>query len=222
MFTSIAYKEWLKIRWTYLAVIVISAGVLTSIFLDMSYQMRMDRAISVWSYVVLMQYPFYDTLRYIPLLVGCAVALAQFIPEVIQSRLKLSLHLPLSENRVMLWMVAYGAGMVALVFLALAVASMVGTLVFFPVEVMFSAILTSAPWFLTGLAGYFITALIVVEPRWVRRALYLLVGYLFLDALLLRVGVEAYRPSLMAFLLLAALIVPVITLSGFRFRKGVR
>jgi hypothetical protein len=222
MFTSIAYKEWLKIRWTYLAMIAVLLGVIITILLDLRHLMTMERPTNVWSYIILMQYPFYGPMRYIPLLVGCAIAVAQFVPEVVQSRLKLSLHLPLGENRVLLWMVAYGAVVVAALFIVAALALIAIALRTFPLEVTWSMVLTMAPWYLAGMTGYFLTAIVVVEPRWVRRAIYLIIGYLFVDALLLNNGIEAHTHSLLSFKLLWACTVIGITLSGLRFRKGVR
>jgi hypothetical protein len=222
MFKAIAYKEWLKIRWTFLAMVVVCVGITVNIALDLSHLMTMERPVNVWSYVIQMQYPFYGSLRYIPLLIGCAIAVAQLVPEVLQSRLKLSLHLPLRENQVLLWMVAYGGCMVAGLLLLELLASVVVALAFFPREVMQSMVLTMAPWFLAGIVGYFITTAIVVEPRWLRRVFLILLGYMFLDALVLRVAIKAYSPSLVWFTLLTILAIPGIVLSGHRFRKGVR
>lgn len=222
MLKAIAFKEWLKIRWTFLAMVVVCIGMTVNIALDLGHLMTMERPMNVWSYVILMQYPFYNSLRYIPLLVGCAIAVAQFMPEVIQSRLKLSLHLPLGENQVLLWMAGYG-GCVVAGLLLLEMLAMVGvTLAYFPKEVMQSMVLTMAPWFLAGLGGYFLTAAIVVEPRWVRRVLLILLAYGFLDALVLRVAIKAYAPSFLWFVLLAVLTTIGVVLSGHRFRKGVR
>jgi hypothetical protein len=222
MFKAIAFKEWLKIRWAYLAMVLVCAGMTINAMLDVSHLMTMERPTNVWSYIILMQYPFYSAFRYIPLLVGIAVAVAQFVPEVLQSRLKLALHLPLKENKVLLWMVGYGAGMVA-VLLVLTLVAMIGvTSRYFPAAVVVSMLWTMAPWFLAGVTGYFLTATLIVEPRWLRRVYLILLTYGLMDALVLRVAIEAYRPSLAGFLLLAALTTTGILLSGHRFRKGVR
>lgn len=222
MLKAIAYKEWLKIRWTYLAMVVVCVGMTVNIALDLSHLMTMERPTNVWSYVVLMQFPFYSSLRYIPLLVGCAIAVSQFVPEVVQSRLKLSLHLPLRENQVLLWMVAYGGLMVAGLLVLEMLAMMYIALAFFPSEVMQSMVLTMAPWFVAGLGGYFLTATIVVEPRWLRRVFFVILAYGFIDALVLNVAIKAYRPSLITFVVLTALTTIGVLLSGHRFRKGVR
>jgi hypothetical protein len=222
MFKAIAFKEWLKIRWTFLAMVLVCTGITVNVALDISHLMTVEKATSVWSYVILMQYPFYSSLRYLPLLVGIAVAVAQFVPEVLQARLKLALHLPLRENRVLLWMVAYGGGMVT-ALLALTLLAVVGvTIRSFPSEVMGSMVWTMSPWFVAGIVSYFLTAAIVVEPRWLRRVFLIFLAYGFLDALVLQVAIEAYRPSLLWFVLLGMLTTTGIVLSGHRFRKGVR
>jgi hypothetical protein len=222
MVKAIAFKEWLKIRWTYLAMVLVCAGVTVNIALDLGHLMTLEKATNVWSYVILMQYPFYSSLRYVPLLVGIAVAVAQFVPEVLQARLKLSLHLPLRENLVLLWMVAYGGAMVAALLCVTLVAMIIVTFRVFPWEVVRSMVLTAAPWFAAGIVSYFLAATIVVEPRWIRRAFLIFLAYGFLDAFVLQMGIEAYQPSLLWFVVLGALTVPGVVLSGHRFRKGVR
>lgn len=222
MFKAIAFKEWLKIRWAYLAMVLVCAGMTINAMLDVSHLMTMERPTNVWSYIILLQYPFYSAFRYIPLLVGIAVAVAQFVPEVLQSRLKLALHLPLKENKVLLWMVGYGAGMVAVLLGVTLVAMIVVASRYFPAAVVVSMLWTMAPWFLAGVTGYFLVATLIVEPRWLRRVYLILLTYGLMDALVLRVAIEAYRPSLAGFLLLAALTSTGILLSGHRFRKGVR
>jgi hypothetical protein len=222
MVKAIAFKEWLKIRWTYLAMVLVCSGVTVNVALDLGHLMTLEKATDVWSYVILMQYPFYNSLRYVPLLVGIAVAVAQFVPEVLQARLKLSLHLPLRENQVLLWMVAYGGVMVTVLLCCTLLAVTVVTFRVFPWEVVRSMLMTALPWFAAGIVSYFLAVTIVVEPRWIRRAFLIFLAYGFLDAFVLQVGIEAYRPSLAWFVALGALTVPGILLSGHRFRKGVR
>lgn len=222
MFKAIAFKEWLKIRWTFLAMVLVCAGMTVNMMLDLSHLMTMERPTNVWSYVILMQYPFYGGFRYVPLLAGVAIGVAQFVPEILQARLKLSLHLPLRENTVLLWKVGYGGGMVALLLMVTLAAAVLVANRFFPSEVSVSMVRTMLPWFLAGLAGYFSAATIVVEPRWLRRVFLILLAYGFLDALVLNVAIEAYRPSILIFVLLAALTTTGLLLSGHRFRKGVR
>jgi hypothetical protein len=222
MFKAIAFKEWLKIRWTFLAMGLVCAGITVNVALDISQLMTLEKATNVWSYVILMQYPFYSSFRYVPLLVGIAVAVAQFVPEVLQARLKLALHLPLRENQVLLWMVAYGAGMVTALLMVTLLAAVAVTARSFPSEVVASMVCTMAPWFVAGIISYFLAATIVVEPRWIRRAFLIVLAYGFLDALVLPVAIEAYHPSILWFVLLGLLTTTGVVLSGHRFRKGVR
>ncbi|MDE6368065.1 MAG: hypothetical protein K2K94_02370, partial [Muribaculaceae bacterium] len=49
-----------------------------------------------------------DTLTYIPLAIGLAVGIAQMVPEVSQKRLKLTLHLPFPQFRLVAMMLVTG------------------------------------------------------------------------------------------------------------------
>jgi hypothetical protein len=221
-YRAIAFKEWLKIRWTYGAAVLLFTGVILNIALDVRRDLNFNAPTAVWGAVVFMNYQFYHLLMYVPLLVGIAVGVAQFVPEVLQSKLKLALHLPIRENSAMLQMVSVGFLAVTALFIVALVALALVTLRSFPVEVLQSMFITVAPWFLAGVGGYLVAATVITEPRWVQRVVLLLLGYGSISPLLLGGQYESYRHSLLLFLLMTALWSIGIVLSGHRFRRGVR
>lgn len=222
MYRAIVFKEWLKIRWTYLAVSVVFAGVLVNLALQLNYAVKFDGAMNVWYSTIFRHWRFYSLLQYVPLFAGAAVAIAQFVPEVLQSRMKLTFHLPVRENGVLLSMLSVGFLAVGILFVVALVALSFVTLLHFPIEVLKSVLLTSVPWFLAGFAAYVILAAVVAEPRWVRRAILLLLGYGMLDAFVLEGSYNAYAHSLQWFVLLTGCWSIAVLLSGHRFRRGVR
>jgi hypothetical protein len=88
--------------------------------------------------------------------------------------------------------------------------------------VLWSALATSAPWFLAGVVGYLVVAAVILEPRWIRRAILLAVGYGLVDVLLIQVGYEAFTRALPESVLLAAFLSIAALVSAYRFRRGVR
>ena len=222
MFRAIAYKEWLKIRWVWLILLVLSLAVAARMLLSLQQALAFRSPIVIWTLTVFQGYQYYGSLRYLPLAIGLAIGAAQFIPEVLSRRLTLSLHLPLRENRAILWMLA--VGFLAASALVVATAALVVAIGFwyFPREIVVSALLNMAPWILAGCAGYFGLAALLVEPRWLQKALLLLMTAGFIDLLMEHVNNRAYTPLLPVLLVLAAGLSLAIVLSVRRFRRGVQ
>lgn len=55
----------------------------------------------LWEILLSRDVVFIETLTYIPLLAGLLLAIVQFVPEMQQKRLKLTLHLPYPQNRML-------------------------------------------------------------------------------------------------------------------------
>jgi hypothetical protein len=222
MFRAIMFKEWLKIRWVAAALLAISLILMGSIALTVNRDMTFNSPISVWSAVVFLGYQYYGSLRYLPLLIGLAIAAAQFVPESASGRLSLSLHLPMRENGIMLRMLATGAMVVAALLCLLLLLLWGISAWFFPWEISRAALLSATPWMLAGLAGYAALSAVIVEPRWFQRGFLLLVSAGYVETLFEPSAVGAYAPSIPFFIALGACLAIAVLLSAHRFRRGVR
>jgi hypothetical protein len=222
MFKAIVFKEWLKIRWAYAVAVIICLLMLGNIILNLNHDIKFNSPIAMWNAVVFLGHQYYEGLRYIPLFVGLMVAAAQFIPEMVTSRLKLSLHLPVRENSIVLQMLAVGLLAVAALLLVTIVLLSAISLFYFPSQILRSALLTTAPWFLAGLVGYLGLSAVIIEPRWVRRVFLLIISYGVIDSLLLAVNYETFILLLPSATVVAACFTLAIVFTGYRFRRGVR
>jgi hypothetical protein len=141
---------------------------------------------------------------------------------MVTSRLKLSLHLPVRENSIVLQMLAVGLLAVAALLLVTIVLLSAISLFYFPSQILRSALLTTAPWFLAGLVGYLGLSAVIIEPRWVRRVFLLIISYGVIDSLLLAVNYETFILLLPSATVVAACFTLAIVFTGYRFRRGVR
>jgi len=116
MYKAIVYKEWLKIRWAYVAMLIISILIVTYIWLMLSKQMEFNDAKALWGVIIFRKYKFFNDLQYIPLLIGAVIGAAQYAPESSQSRLKLTLHLPVKENKILMQMLLTGFLLIAALY----------------------------------------------------------------------------------------------------------
>ncbi len=221
MFKAIAYKEWLKIRWFVIGGAAVSLlWIFLTVLLDIYSQMKFTEAISYWYNVVFRGVQFYSSYMYIPMLIGFALAAAQFIPETTEKRIKLTFHLPMDENKVLLQMLAVGLVSLLSIFLLSLVLLLISSLIYFPTDVAASMFVTLMPWFLAGFVTYVGAAAIILEPNWWHRIISGLVGIGFLFLLYNNHWYNAYQRCLPAFTVLGLFFALSILLTGYRFRKG--
>lgn len=217
---ALLYKEWIKLRPYWFLLLAGNICFSAYLFLDVRHQFHIEHAEMLYYQANRVGRLFYGDLRYIPLLTGAALAIAQLAPEITKGRLRLSLHLPIGVVSLVLAHIVIGLialGVILILDLA-ALAVTVGT--FFPAAYVSSAVATALPWMLAGLVGYLGGALVLLEP--VRR---FQVTYLILTAAIvwmchLSTRYEAYDRAIGGLAVVVALMVPPILLSAARFRDG--
>lgn len=170
LFYALGYKEWMKTRRMLGLAALVFVVVLAYTFIELTHDIRLEGAVNVW-YEYLFQFASVAPLFvWLPLLAGVAVALAQFVPEMTNKRLKLTLHLPASETRIMVHMLFYGFGVLFLLFVAVEAVLALGMSCYLPSEVVSLLLLQLMPWTVSGLVAYGFTAWICIEPQWKQRA----------------------------------------------------
>lgn len=221
MIRAIIYKEWLKVRWPVLIMVGVFVIFILKIALSVAYGMRIYEPNVFWNEVIMRGYQYYSDIKYIPVLTGIVIAAAQFLPEMSANRLKLTLHLPIKENTILLAMNSFGTGILLLVFFLGWFLLSILTSFYFPFQVLQSVWLTSLPWFIAGISFYWALAMIIVEPVWIRRIILIVFSYGFMDALFYGDSFNQYQNSWILFLLLGSAFSISILFSAHRFRKGV-
>ncbi len=222
MFKAIGYKEWLKIRWAALGIIIAFILVFINTALTLSYIVRTSDPNLYWNNLIFRMSLYYSLLKYLPLLAGIIISFFQFFPEISENRLKLALHLPLNEKSIILNMVAFGTTTLLAIFLFIILLFTLMILYFFPVEFLYSFLITTAPWFLAGLTIYWLASSIFVEPMWLFRRLFLiLISIAYISLLYASKGYNNFEVSIHWFFLISIFLSVSILISTARFKKGV-
>jgi len=220
MFKAILYKEWLKVRWAYIAMLLVSLLVLVYIWMTVSKQIEFNEAKTMWSVIIFRKYKFFSDLQYIPLVIGFIVGIAQYAPEALQSRLKLTLHLPVKENKILIQMLFAGFVLIGLLFLFIEIFLTIITGIYFPSEIVSDMLTTIYPWILSGFAVYFAIGSIFVEPVWSRR-ITLIITSIALISILFTTGDFTFSALLL--LTIVTFIIPFWTiLTGYNFKRGIK
>ena len=83
-------------------------------------------------------------------------------------------------------------------------------------------LLTVTPWFLAGIATYFITSVAMVEQLWIRRIIIAIFGFGFIDILMSGDSYGQFLFVIPHYAIFTLLLGYLIILAGFRFKRGVR
>ena len=178
----ILYKEWVKSRWFLLSAVLVTLSLTAFTLLSLAKNVEFHGAGLLWSAMILKDTVLIESLRYLPVLVGGLLALVQFLPETNRKRLKLTLHLPYPQGKMLVMMYGYGLAVLLVLFLLQALS--VGLVLnrWIVAELTGRVLKTAAVWYLAGFAAYLWMAAVCLEPAWKMRAvlLVLLAGLLYL------------------------------------------
>ncbi len=218
MLGAIFYKEFFKIRWFWLTLLLGNATLMAYVYVHTRRLFTMDHAEIVWYRVMHLGQLHFDALIYAPLLTGLIIACIQYLPEVIGERLRLSLHLPVLPHRLAMAHVLVGLSAVALIAgLDLAALTLI-TARYFPAQAVSSAVLTALPWAVAGLAAYLGGALALLEPNYRRKLFNLALATAIAALFLQQEGPDAYRRVLPLLSVAVLLMIPAVLLPAYHFR----
>ncbi len=217
---NIFYKEYLKTRWYSILMLIAFLCFTTYALMRINYILTMKGADHLWNFLIMKDVVLVEILEFVPLVGGIILALVQFMPEMYHKSLKLTLHLPFSPWKMINVMLIYGA----LVMLIVCAINLIVMLLYLhrilPIELYSRIVLTTIPWHLAGLAGYFLTSWICIEPAWRRRIANIIIASLFMFIYFLSTSAEAYN-SFLPLLTIATLLTSTFSwLSVARFKEG--
>ena len=220
MVKSLFYKEWIKLRWVLLGAALVTLGELAYILFSVREIIEFRSAMTAWNFLFHRHEVFYGLMQYNALTWGGTFAFAQFIFETRQRRLRLLFHLPIGPNYSLYWMIAAGLACL-LAVISLTIAGLWGiTLAYYPREAFTSLLWTTAPWFAASAAAYLFTVLFLLEPSWLRKALYLVIGFRVVDLFYQPGGYDVYQQALPVYLLVIAALILAPMLPAYRFKRG--
>lgn len=219
-FSHLAYKEWIKTRWYIAIAVAINIGIALYIFFARRHDLEIWGPAQYFANIILEKGVVISKFKYIPIITALLIGLPQFVPEVTDKRIKLSLHLPMRPTAIIYSMALYGFVVIAAI-MALAVLLLTILLsVNFPAEIIIPTLQTAVPWIFGGFTCYFLIAMIAMEPLWRFRFVYLIFAYFVLRLFFLSYGlgnaVTAY-PLLIVITLIAS---SSIIYTSHRFNKG--
>ena len=189
------------------------------IFFDIRQQMHSEHAEMVWYQAIHIHTVLYQDIQYLPLMTGLVLAAAQFVPEMLGRRLRLSLHLPTGRDYMLFSCLLSGLLLYLLICVLDLVIINMTLQSYFPREVAASSLPTMLPWFLAGLLAYLGGVTVLLEIDWPRRIFLLLVFSVLATMLFSGIGYGWFSPALPFLILLFPLAMLSVFESGRRFQE---
>ncbi|MCC8020043.1 MAG: hypothetical protein LIO85_09775 [Rikenellaceae bacterium] len=223
MFGAFFYKEWIKTRRSVLLAAALMTAAVVYSFLNVGQEFRVFGAVAAWNNVITKDTSLLPTImQWLPAVVGVLVAVSQFVPEMTDKRLKLTLHLPLGENRIVCALLTYGVAVTGALFVVTNIALVAGMSVYYPGAIVAGMFLRSLPWFLCGVFAYLVTAWVVLEPLWRQKILNGLAGACLCYFFLIGAPSGAYVRFLPWLIVLTIVGFSFPFYSAARFKQGVQ
>lgn len=219
---ALLFKEWIKTRWMILLMFAVFALAMGYIALRISSAARNVGMPHLWEVFILKNVVLLDQIKVLPLLAGIVMGITQFIPEMTKKRFKLTLHLPLGENRILFLMLGFGVICLLTLFTVSYGGFLWGLSSNFPREVVAAWFSTVLPQILCGFATYLLTAWIILEPVWTQRVYNAIIGLLLVSLFMIQ-GVPGSYVYMLPFLygvLVLLAIYPKISIK--RFKEGMQ
>ncbi|MDR1738585.1 MAG: hypothetical protein LBR66_07225 [Candidatus Symbiothrix sp.] len=222
MIQAIIYKEWIKTRSVVILLLAIFIAASIYSFMKIAQDARLMGMTAYWESLIEKDAALFPYFTYLPLLAGVLLAITQFVPELQFKRLKLTLHLPLSESTIIWTMLLYGFLTVLALFTLTLPVLMFYISRILPREVVGMSFAQLLPCFLGGLAAYSITAWICLEPQWKQRILNILPAMVLLSCFYISASSGAYCPFVPYLIALTVVALLFSFISTTRFKEGVQ
>lgn len=218
MLMAVLRKEYVKLRQPLIYALLLNVAVVVYMIVETRGLFRMDHPEVVWYRTIQLGQTKWTLLRYLPLGTGLFLGFAQFLPEMRDERLRLSLHLPLPTHVVVLGHVLVGLGAVCLYVLLDGLGLALSTSIHYPSEVICLAVSTYLPWACAGIAGYLGAALVLLEPSPRLKVFNLLISAGCAVLFLMPAHPGVYGNIIAALAVLLVLLFLAVPLPAYRYR----
>ena len=217
---ALIFKEWVKTRMVFFISLALALAIAAYAALMVNRLIELKGVDHFWLIMLLKDNTFVDIIKYVPFVVGIAVGIAQMAPEMAQKRLKLTLHLPYPQGKLIALMLATGIGELLVIYVLQAAFIAVYYSTLIPSELVWRVMLTTAPWYLAGIASYLFVSAICLEGTWRRRIILALLGIAVLMICFLQPAPEAYNGMLVLMIVCVIILTALSFGSVMRFKEG--
>lgn len=217
---ALFYKEWLKTRSIFAVALIVAVAMAGYVILAMNRLIEIHGVEHLWLIMLMKDNSFVDFLKYVPLAVGLAIGTAQMVPEMVQKRLKLTLHLPYPQRRLVALMLLAGIAELLVIYIIQLAMVVIYDASILPHELVGRVVLTMLPWYFAGFTAYLFVTAICLEGTWVMRIVLALLAVATLMIYFLQPALEAYNGMIFIMIVFVLLLTTLSFGSVLRFKEG--
>ncbi|MDE7443563.1 MAG: hypothetical protein K2M65_05315 [Muribaculaceae bacterium] len=217
---AILLKEWIKTRRVFAMALMLTGAMTAYVILMMNRLIELKGIDHLWLIMLLKDNSFIDLLKYLPLTIGLAIGIAQMVPEMSQKRLKLTLHLPYPQLRLIALMLVSGLMELFVIYLLQVMALWIYDMTILPPELVGRVLLTTVPWYMAGFSAYLFSTAVCLEGTWHMRTIIILLGLAVSLIFFLQPALEAYNGMIWIMLAFVCLLTILSFGSVMRFKEG--
>ncbi len=216
---AVFYKEAIKTRFIMLFLFLFNLCYMIWTFVSIRRLFILDHSEVVWYRVMNLGQIPYSNLMYVPLITALLFCVFQFLQEMRDARIRISLHLPSSSSSLVLFHAFFGLVFLCLLFAfdMLIIHGIISH--YFPSEVSTSAFITMLPWYVAGLVSYLGGAFVLLEPIMKRKVLAVVITFLFCLELLFYHTTAYYSHSIFVYLAFLPCLLFALPLAGYDYRN---
>ena len=108
-FNKIFKKEYIKLKFLLLAILICNVASIIYDFLAMKSMFTLNSSVVIWLDYIEKNSLYFSNLPSVMALTGLLIGFMQFLPEVEKKRFRISCHLPVNESVMMFSMVFFGS-----------------------------------------------------------------------------------------------------------------
>lgn len=223
MYKALIFKEWLKTRRVFIVSLIAALLVALYVILSMNSLIAANGVCALWLAMIIKDASFVDAVKYLPLIIGIAMGVAQMAPEMSHKRLKLTLHLPYPQMRLVAIMLAAGLAQLIIIYIVQAAAIATYDATILTPGLVGRVMLTMLPWYLAGLCAYLFVSAICLEGTWYTRIILALIGIAVMMIMFLQSGTMAAYNNMIITIIVLIVILTVLSFGSIvRFKEGLQ
>ena len=215
---AIFSKEYVKTRTSMLILFALGISLAAVIYFDLNRLFMLDHPEIVWYHTLDLKQIPYGIFKYLPMLSATVFCFCQFLPEMRDERLRISLHLPCPLGLLLLAHIVYGL----ILLMALMIAESGAILIIlgrkYPLAYLPEAFWTMLPWCLAGIYAYLCCAWVLLEPKKKTKVLGLILGVCICTPLFQHYTPGAFSTAYLPFILGIPLLTVSLFLPALHFR----
>ncbi|RXJ60574.1 DUF4857 domain-containing protein [Candidatus Marinarcus aquaticus] len=166
MIRSIIQKEWLKLKFIILLLMIVSFVILANFWYNLNFQFStVEPESMMWYRFASLEQKPYESLSYLFYIIGFAVAVFQFVPEKIKNRIKIMTHLPISLKRSLFLHLFIGIFYIFILSLLLTLTIVMIVSFYYPLEIGMVSVKDTSFYFLGSIIVYLGISSAVIEKN---------------------------------------------------------